>query len=256
MQFSSMSQHAGLSLYPFRAYDANLQRWLNQDPIQEWGGINLYRAMKNNPVDWVDPYGLWLGQGVFDSVGDWELNTFNSAWNSVGNFLNDTFFKTTVQTDPNMYYGGTGTVTPITDANGNDITSDLIAEAGLMPLMALGGPEGEGEKLLAGKIACKVKPNDIKKVLALERETSSYLGVIDKSGNINLFKFGENGVLSHQDLVEQGLANQGDLGFSVGLDANGNIVVANMSGLNMPLGLGGQLPPGLYNSVKGAFGAQ
>jgi hypothetical protein len=32
--------------------------WLNQDPIGERGGINLYRAMDNDPVNEIDPYGL------------------------------------------------------------------------------------------------------------------------------------------------------------------------------------------------------
>jgi RHS repeat-associated protein len=60
MQFSSMPRDSlsGLSFYPFRAYEPNFQRWLNQDLIQEWGGINLYRFVKNNPSGWIDPIGL------------------------------------------------------------------------------------------------------------------------------------------------------------------------------------------------------
>jgi hypothetical protein len=46
------------------------------------------------------------------------------------------------------------------------------------------------------------------------------------------------------------------LGFSVGRDANGAVKVANMSQLNAHLGLGGQLPPDVYNAVKQALGAQ
>jgi RHS repeat-associated protein len=63
MQFSSMPRDplSGLSLYPFRAYEPNFQRWLNQDPIQEFGGINLYRAMNNDPLNEVDPLGLLSG---------------------------------------------------------------------------------------------------------------------------------------------------------------------------------------------------
>jgi RHS repeat-associated protein len=59
MQFSSMPVHrqSGLSLYPFRAYDPSLQRWLNRDPIGEAGGINLYAYVRNNPLSYVDPYG-------------------------------------------------------------------------------------------------------------------------------------------------------------------------------------------------------
>ena len=62
MQFSSMPRDSlsGLSLYPFRAYEPNFQRWLNQDPIRELGGINLYRAMNNNPLIRIDPFGLVL----------------------------------------------------------------------------------------------------------------------------------------------------------------------------------------------------
>jgi uncharacterized protein RhaS with RHS repeats len=35
-----------------------LQRWLNQDPIGERGGINLYGFVGNNPVSSIDPRGL------------------------------------------------------------------------------------------------------------------------------------------------------------------------------------------------------
>ena len=48
-------RRSGLSLYPFRAYDPSLQRWLNQDPIGELGGINLYGFVDNDPVNGVDP---------------------------------------------------------------------------------------------------------------------------------------------------------------------------------------------------------
>ncbi len=60
MQFSSMPKHgnSGLALYTFRAYDPGLQRWLTQDPVAERGDINLYRFAHNNPLKWVDPWGL------------------------------------------------------------------------------------------------------------------------------------------------------------------------------------------------------
>jgi uncharacterized protein RhaS with RHS repeats len=32
--------------------------WLNRDPIGEAGGINLYRFNRNNPVSFIDPWGL------------------------------------------------------------------------------------------------------------------------------------------------------------------------------------------------------
>ncbi|HEV2327698.1 MAG TPA: RHS repeat-associated core domain-containing protein [Verrucomicrobiae bacterium] len=59
MQFSSMPQHDGLAFYPFRAYEPNFQRWMNQDPIQESGGLNLYAYTQNSPANLIDPLGLF-----------------------------------------------------------------------------------------------------------------------------------------------------------------------------------------------------
>jgi hypothetical protein len=84
-----------------------------------------------------------------------------------------------------------------------------------------------------------------------------FVGLIDPNGNVNLFLAGENGITAHDDLVQQGIAQMGrDLGFSAGFDANGNLQISNMSQLNAPLGLGGQLPPDLYNALKSALGAK
>jgi len=49
----------GLCYYLYRFYDPGLQRWLNRDPIEEEGGINLYSAFRNDPVDNLDPLGLF-----------------------------------------------------------------------------------------------------------------------------------------------------------------------------------------------------
>lgn len=47
-----------MSLAPFRAYDADLGRWLSRDPIEERGGLNLYAYVSNNPVNKRDSLGL------------------------------------------------------------------------------------------------------------------------------------------------------------------------------------------------------
>jgi RHS repeat-associated protein len=50
--------YAGLWMALYRAYDAKLGRWLNRDPIEEQGGLNLYQYVFNNPVNEVDLLGL------------------------------------------------------------------------------------------------------------------------------------------------------------------------------------------------------
>jgi len=74
--FSSKERHhSGLILYERRAYDPNLQRWLNQDPIGETGGLNLYGFVRNSPVNRIDPFGLDdTARGmVLDELGETEL---------------------------------------------------------------------------------------------------------------------------------------------------------------------------------------
>jgi RHS repeat-associated protein len=65
MRFSSKpwvahngSSTDGLYYYGYRFYDLSLQRWLNRDPIEELGGLNLYNYIANNPICDVDPLGL------------------------------------------------------------------------------------------------------------------------------------------------------------------------------------------------------
>ncbi|MBX7223799.1 MAG: hypothetical protein K1Y36_28045 [Blastocatellia bacterium] len=49
---------SGLNLTWYRAYDANLARWLSRDPIGEDDGPNLYAYVQNSPSNFTDPTGL------------------------------------------------------------------------------------------------------------------------------------------------------------------------------------------------------
>ena len=65
-RFSSkeLMTSSGLYYYGYRFYDPNNQRWLNRDPLQEKGGLNLYGFVGNNSVNYVDQTGLAYGNPV------------------------------------------------------------------------------------------------------------------------------------------------------------------------------------------------
>ena len=59
-------QPSGLQLALYRAYDADLGRFINRDPIGEAGGLNLYDYVMNDPVSLIDPLGdKYVGNFVF-----------------------------------------------------------------------------------------------------------------------------------------------------------------------------------------------
>jgi RHS repeat-associated protein len=78
-RFSSKewNENAGIYYYGRRFYDPNLQRWLNRDPIQEAGGLNLYSFIHNNPISSIDWIGLCtVGEITFDGNG-WTITAAN-----------------------------------------------------------------------------------------------------------------------------------------------------------------------------------
>ena len=66
-RFSSKELHlaSGLLCYGYRFYDPGLQRWINRDPANEAGGLNLYGFAANNPVNGADTDGRFLFMRAF-----------------------------------------------------------------------------------------------------------------------------------------------------------------------------------------------
>jgi len=49
---------SGVSFYGYRFYSPELGRWINRDPIEEEGGVNVYMFINNNGIAAVDYLGL------------------------------------------------------------------------------------------------------------------------------------------------------------------------------------------------------
>lgn len=76
-------QRSGLNLTLMRAYSPKLGRFLNHDPIEEAGGVNLYAYAGNDPINRFDPTGTlpveyrnWGGPGWTNGRNQIELSNF------------------------------------------------------------------------------------------------------------------------------------------------------------------------------------
>ena len=63
----------GLYNYGYRFYSPGFGRWINRDPLEEAGGLNVYGFGPNSPINGYDEYGLdWIddGSNFFGGWGD------------------------------------------------------------------------------------------------------------------------------------------------------------------------------------------
>ena len=62
-RFGVMAEGNGLYYMRARYYDPEVGRFINKDPIRYAGrNVNLYGYVLNNPVNFIDPWGLWRAQ--------------------------------------------------------------------------------------------------------------------------------------------------------------------------------------------------
>jgi len=59
-----LDAESGVLFLRNRYYDPRTGTFLQQDPIGVAGGVNLYAYVRNNPLNWVDPFGLERIQAI------------------------------------------------------------------------------------------------------------------------------------------------------------------------------------------------
>ena len=68
--FTAREYESELDLYYYRSryYDAKIGKFTSRDPLLYVDGPNVYSYVNNNPVNYVDPWGL-SSKGLYPSFG-------------------------------------------------------------------------------------------------------------------------------------------------------------------------------------------
>ena len=74
-----------LLYYGYRYYKPSTGTWPNRDPIGENGGLNLYGMVGNNPIEFVDAFGLWRSLPFGAQHDTLTRNSFNTALGVIRN---------------------------------------------------------------------------------------------------------------------------------------------------------------------------
>jgi RHS repeat-associated protein len=70
----------GLNYYGYRYYASAIGKWLTRDPIGEAGGLNLYGFVQNNPVKYIDLFGLKPNSAAMYTGLRNEINRTKTWW--------------------------------------------------------------------------------------------------------------------------------------------------------------------------------
>jgi len=142
-------------LYNFRArwYDPVTGRWLSNDPIGISGGLNQYVAFANNPVNFIDPFGLdWFDNTANFMAGAGDVLSFG-ATRAIRNSFPDFYMQ---DYSSGAYKGGEVTGMGYSLAlGGGRLAYAGAAKGGSMLLLRQGATEANAIKALAYRDALK-----------------------------------------------------------------------------------------------------
>ncbi len=145
-------------------YSPDTGRWLNRDPIQEAGGINLYQSFGNSPNNVGDIDGLvWA---IFSPSAYANLFTPTPTWiDPNGHIHHNTPPSDRTHLPPDTMGGME--LPPSVDFNGKepdeligDMGKGILTDVAMLPL----GLEREGGELLNGAVKCERLAKDAKGV--------------------------------------------------------------------------------------------
>lgn len=75
----------GLTYYRARSYNPKLQRFISEDPLGILGEMNFYSYVTNNPISFVDPYGLLFGIPLGEQQGEVATQYWADQYVATGN---------------------------------------------------------------------------------------------------------------------------------------------------------------------------
>jgi RHS repeat-associated protein len=112
-----IDNETGLAYYGYRFYDPRMGRWLNRDPIEESGGVNIYGMVGNDPVNKTDYLGMWSLRGKGGAHEDmtteaWRASSCYKCLPHPESFLDDLIEGVKIPDLPNGLIGAIGIKLP------------------------------------------------------------------------------------------------------------------------------------------------
>ncbi|MBI2780141.1 MAG: RHS repeat-associated core domain-containing protein [Gammaproteobacteria bacterium] len=189
------SSETGLTHFGAREYDAGLGRWTSSDPISFAGGdSNLYGYVRADPVNFSDPTGLYIFEGVDRAVTNW-VNRHQRA--EVLSNYSATLLNALGMNVPNNLFGVSGKCVGPGGGLGNAVGTTIGLLFGGGKVAKAAGELRSAWKALTSatgwkaRQAGRLRVEEALKRLGEETAKSGYGEIFDRAlGEINAKEFG------------------------------------------------------------------